>query len=49
MKKDKEVTDDKLRVVRKEDVKDMLGRSPDYSDCMSFRMLFELDKMDYFQ
>ena len=48
VKKDKEVTDDKLRVVRKEDVKDMLGRSPDYSDCMSFRMLFELDKMDYF-
>ena len=48
VKKDKEVTDEKLRVVKKETVKEMLGRSPDYSDCMSFRLLFELDNMDYF-
>ena len=48
VKREKELTDDKLRVVKKEDVKDMIGRSPDYSDCMSFRMLFELDKTDYF-
>ena len=48
VKKDKEVTDEKLRVVKKETVKEMLGRSPDYSDCMSFRMLFEIDRMDYF-
>ena len=49
VKKDKEVTDEKLRVVKKETVKEMLGRSPDYSDCMSFRLIFEIDRMDYFQ
>jgi len=48
VKKDKEVTDDKLRVVKKDLVKEMLGRSPDYSDCMSFRMIFELNVVDYF-
>lgn len=48
VKKDKEVTDEKLRVVKKELVKEMLGRSPDYSDCMSFRLWFELGEVDYF-
>lgn len=48
VKKDKEETDDKLRVVKKQDVKEMLGRSPDYSDCLSFRMWFEIEKVDYF-
>jgi len=48
VKKDKEVTDDKLRVVKKEHVKEMIGRSPDYSDCLSFRMLFEIEVTDYF-
>lgn len=48
VKKDKEITDEKLRVTKKEEVKEMLGRSPDYSDCMSFRMWFELDVVDYF-
>ena len=48
VKKDKEETDDKLRVIKKETVKEMLGRSPDYSDCLSFRLWFEIEKVDYF-
>jgi len=48
VKKDKEVTDDKLRVVKKDDTKEVLGRSPDYADCLSFRMWFELETLDYF-
>lgn len=48
VKKDKEETDDKLRVVKKEFVKDMLGRSPDYSDTLMMRMWFELGERDYF-
>lgn len=42
IKKSKEETDDKLRVIKKEDVKDILGRSPDYSDAIMMRMLFQL-------
>ncbi len=32
----------KIRLISKDDVKQMIGRSPDYSDCMMFRMYFEL-------
>lgn len=36
--------DEKLRVVPKEDVKEAIGRSPDYSDMLVMRMFFELVK-----
>ncbi len=48
VKKDKEETDMKLSIIKKQDVKDILQRSPDYSDCLSFRMWFEIAKVDYF-
>ena len=48
LKKSKEITDGKLDVVKKEDQKDMLGRSPDYLDTLSIRMMPELDVTDYF-
>jgi hypothetical protein len=48
IKKDKDETDEKLRVVKKELVKEILGRSPDYSDAMMMRMFFELEAVDYF-
>lgn len=34
--------DQKLRVMSKDKVKEFLGRSPDYSDALMFRMFFEL-------
>ena len=34
--------DGKLRIVPKEKVKEFIGRSPDYSDALAFRMYFEL-------
>lgn len=48
VKREKEVTDDKLRVVKKEYVKDMIGRSPDFSDAMMMRLWFEVGDKDYF-
>lgn len=36
--------DGKRRIVPKEEVKDLLGRSPDYSDNLMMRMYFELKK-----
>lgn len=39
--KDKE---SKLNVLKKEDIKDTLGRSPDYCDALMMRMVFELDE-----
>ena len=36
--------DAKTKIISKEDVKNKLGRSPDYSDAMMFRMFFELLK-----
>ena len=44
VKKDKEETDDKLRVVKKDHVKDMIGRSPDYSDAIMMRMYLTLQR-----
>ena len=44
VKKDKEETDDKLRIVKKDHVKDMIGRSPDYSDAIMMRMYLGLAK-----
>jgi len=37
------VTDGKLRMVSKEQVKALLGRSPDYADALMMREYFELD------
>ena len=36
--------DSKLKVISKDDVKSNIGRSPDYSDTLSMRMYFELNK-----
>ena len=35
--------DNKLQIIPKETVKNIIGRSPDYSDCMMMRMYYELD------
>ena len=41
--KRRDVDDDlKLKLVKKEDIKTNIGRSPDYADTMMMRMLFEL-------
>lgn len=37
-----EVTDGKLRIIGKETVKEQIGRSPDLSDVLMMRMIFEL-------
>ena len=42
VKRDKIDQDGKLRIVQKEKVKEFIGRSPDYSDALAFRMYFEL-------
>ncbi len=36
--------DGKLKIIAKEDIKLDLGRSPDYADALSMRMLLEVDK-----
>ena len=35
--------DNKLQIISKETVKDIIGRSPDYSDALAMRMFFEID------
>jgi len=35
--------DNKLQIIPKETVKDIIGRSPDYADAIAMRMFFELD------
>ena len=35
--------DTKLRIIPKEQVNDIIGRSPDYSDAMAMRMFYEID------
>ena len=35
--------DTKLQIVPKEIVKDIIGRSPDYSDALAMRMFYEID------
>lgn len=42
VKRDKIDSDGKLRIVPKEKVKENIGRSPDYSDALAFRMYFDL-------
>lgn len=42
IKRDKMDTDQKLRILPKDKVKEGLGRSPDFADAMMMRMVFEL-------
>lgn len=35
--------DGKLKIIGKEEIKEIIGRSPDYSDCLMMRMYFEFD------
>ena len=35
--------DNKLQIIPKDTVKDIIGRSPDYSDAMAMRMYYEID------
>ena len=42
VKRDKIDSDGKLKIVPKEKVKEFIGRSPDYSDALAFRMYFDL-------
>jgi phage terminase large subunit len=37
--------DGKWWIIKKEQIKDLIGRSPDYADMMSFRMIFEIKDM----
>lgn len=45
--KPKETVDGKIEMNSKSDVKRMLGRSPDFSDAMAYRMLFEFAQTTY--
>jgi hypothetical protein len=38
--------DNKKKIVSKEDVKMAIGRSPDFADCIMFRMFFELKHVE---
>ena len=44
IKRYKADTDGKLRILPKEQIKELIGRSPDFSDAMAYRMIFELLK-----
>jgi hypothetical protein len=44
IKKEKEETDQKLSVVKKDHVKEMIGRSPDFSDAIMMRMYLTLSR-----
>lgn len=41
--------DVKLRLIPKEDIKENIGRSPDYLDTLQIRMMFELDRTPVFK
>lgn len=47
VKRDKIDSDGKLQIVSKEKVKELIGRSPDYSDALMMRMYFTF-KQDFF-
>jgi hypothetical protein len=48
VKRERELTDDKLKIVKKDKVKELLGRSPDFADAMMMRMWYEVGEVDYF-
>ena len=35
--------DNKLQIIPKEIIKDIIGRSPDYADALAMRMFYEID------
>jgi len=35
--------DNKLNIISKDEIKELIGRSPDYSDCLMMRMYFEFE------
>lgn len=37
-------SDGKISIIKKEEIKDKIGRSPDFSDMVMMRMFYELDK-----
>lgn len=39
-------TEGKLKIIGKDEVKENIGRSPDYSDCLSMRMWFEIKGLE---
>lgn len=45
VKRKNEVTDGKLEIISKDDIKTLLGRSPDYADMIMMRMWFEFKKV----
>lgn len=47
VKQDRVDSDSKLKVIPKATVKEILGRSPDYSDTMMMRMFFELSPQSF--
>lgn len=46
IKREDTVADAPLQVVSKDDIKEAIGRSPDYADMLMMRMYFELIKID---
>ena len=44
VKRDKAHDDKKLHILSKKDIRDNIGRSPDYSDAMMMRMYADLNK-----
>ncbi|HVI80408.1 MAG TPA: hypothetical protein VM715_20095, partial [Candidatus Acidoferrum sp.] len=38
--------DGKLKVLQKDEIKELLGRSPDFADMLMMRMFFELQEAD---
>lgn len=46
MKREKADQDGKVQMTKKEDVKKLIGRSPDYSDALAYAMYFFLEDLD---
>lgn len=49
LKKSKELLEGKLDVIKKEEVKKLIGRSPDHQDNLLQRIRFEIGQVDYFK
>lgn len=48
VKRDKIDSDGKLKIIPKDKVKELIGRSPDYSDALMMRMYFEFEQVNFF-
>lgn len=44
--KSKDATDNKLRIISKDEIKSNIGRSPDISDMLAMRVYYEIEKRD---